>query len=88
MKTHLNANQAGSILYGLGINYHNFGNLCNGKKIIGGWFECDKITIEQKESLQKQFSNVKFMRIQKQYAKEIIKHVILFLSKAEIKRQK
>lgn len=88
MKTHLNANQAGSVLYGLGINYHNFGNLRDGRKIIGGWFECDKITTEQKESLQNQFSNVKFMRIQKQYAKEIIKPVILFLSKAEVKRQK
>lgn len=72
----------------LGVSYHAYGDLKEGRKIVARWFKCDKITKEQKEALQGLDDSVYFITASPEYAPEIKNVLICFKTKAQIKREK
>lgn len=72
----------------IGIRWHEDGVVKNGKDKIADYFKCDAISDEQKEKLNKKFGGwITFSKSQLQYAPEIIKPIILFLSTKEYQRR-
>lgn len=65
-----------SMLNRIGVSYYNFGTTPN----VGYWFQCDKITDEQKQVILESHPKselVKFLGSRKQFAPEIKSSIIL-----------
>jgi hypothetical protein len=75
-------------LYRLGISYHAYGDIKDGRKIVARWFKADKVTKEQKEALQALDDSVYFLSASPEYAPELKSVLICFKTKAQLKREK
>ena len=65
-----------SMLNRIGVSYYNFGTAKN----VGYWFQCDKITDEQKQAIIDSHPKpelLKFLVSRKRYAPEIKSAIIL-----------
>lgn len=77
----------GSTLYTLGLSYYAHGTVKQGRKIQAYFFKlCKPVTPEQLAELRKVFPHVHTGQSQSQYAPELKSSVVLFPSKAELKR--
>jgi hypothetical protein len=80
----------GSILYNRGINYYDYGRLTpkeNKRQITGYYYKLTKpLTDEQLQDIKKDYPHAYTLTSQPLYAPEIIRQVLVFPSKAEIKR--
>lgn len=66
-----------SMLNRIGVSYYNFGTQNN----FGYWFQCDKITEEQKKCILDSHPNpefIQFLGSKKQFAPEIESKIIVF----------
>lgn len=75
-------------LYKLGINYHGYGDLKDGRKVVARWFKADRITAAQKQVLQDLDSSVYFLSSSPEYAPELKSVLICFKTAAQLKREK
>ena len=75
-------------LYKLGINYHSYGDIKDGRKIVARWFKADEVTQEQKEALQALDGSVYFLSASPEYAPEIKNVMVCFKTKSQLKREK
>ena len=80
--------QHGSTLYKHGINYYAHGTIKAERKIYGYFYKLSKpATIEQLEALRAEFPQLETRRSVSQYAPELTASVLVFPSKAQLKRQ-
>lgn len=77
-----------STLYKLGVSYHAYGDIKDGRKIVARWFKSDKVTAEQKEALQALDGSVYFISASPEYAPEIKNVLVCFKTQAQLKREK
>lgn len=87
MKKLLDSDQ-GRTLYKLGVSYHAYGDIKEGRKIVSRWFKADKVTKEQKEALQALDGSAYFLSTSPEYAPEIKNVMICFKTQAQLKREK
>lgn len=87
MKKLLDSDQAPT-LYRLGISYHAYGDIKDGRKIIARWFKADKVTKEQKQALQALDCSVYFLTASPEYAPEIKNVLVCFKTQSQLKREK
>lgn len=79
--------QHGSTLYTLGLSYYAHGTVKQGRKVQAYFYKlCKTATPEQLAELRKVFPYVHTGKSQSQYAPELKASVLVFPSKAEIKR--
>jgi hypothetical protein len=80
--------QHGSTLYNLGVSYYAYGTIKTGRKVYGYFYKLSKpATVEQIEAIRKEYPYVETHRSQSQYAPELTASVLMFPSKAQLKRQ-
>ena len=79
--------QHGSTLYSLGLSYHSYGTIKQGRKVQGYYYKLSKpATSEQIQKLREMFPYVTTGYGYSQYAPELRASILVFPSKAEIKR--
>lgn len=80
--------QHGSTLYSLGLSYYAHGTIKQGRKVQAYFYKLSKpATSEQIQELRKVYPYVSTGYGYNQYAPEIRSSVLIFPSKAELKRQ-
>lgn len=78
----------GSTLYNLGLSYYAHGTIKQGRKTMAYYYKlCKPATPEQIQALRAVFPYVTEGVSRTQYAPELRACVLIFQSKAEIKRQ-
>lgn len=78
----------GSTLYNLGLSYYAYGTIKNGRKVQAYYYKLSKpATSEQIQALREAFPYVSTGYGYSLYAPELRKSVLIFPSKAELKRQ-
>jgi hypothetical protein len=79
--------QHGSTLYNLGLSYYAHGTIKQGRKLQAYFYKLSKpATSEQIQELRKNYPNIYTGYAGSQYAPEQRASVLIFPSKAEIKR--
>jgi hypothetical protein len=79
--------QHGSTLYNLGLSYYAHGTIKQGRKVQAYFYKlCKPATSEQIQELRKSYPHVSTGYGYNQYAPEQRASVLIFPSKAEIKR--
>lgn len=80
--------QHGSTLYNLGLSYYAHGTIKQGRKVQAYFYKmCKAATPEQIQSLRETFPHVTTGYGHSEYAPEIRASVLIFPSKAELKRK-
>lgn len=80
--------QHGSTLYNLGLSYYAHGTIKQGRKVQAYYYKlCKPATLKQMQEIRKAFPHAATGYAQSQYAPELRAGVIIFPSKAELKRQ-
>lgn len=78
----------GSTLYNLGLSYYAYGTIKQGRKVQAYYYKlCKPATPEQTQALQSVFPHVTEGTSRAQYAPELRANVLIFPSKAEMKRK-
>lgn len=77
----------GSTLYNLGLSYYSYGTIKQGRKVQAYFYKLTKpATSEQIQELRKSYHHVSTGYGYNQYAPEQRSSVLIFPSKAELKR--
>jgi hypothetical protein len=80
--------QHGSTLYTLGISYYAHGTIKQGRQVQGYFYKlCKPATAEQLQAARAIFPHMHTGKARSQYAPEICANVLIFSSKAALKRQ-
>ena len=80
--------QHGSTLYNLGLSYYAHGTIKQGRKVQAYYYKlCKPATSEQIQMLRESFPYVTTGYGYSEYAPELRASVLIFPSKAELKRQ-
>ena len=80
--------QHGRRLYALGINYHAFGTLKNGRKVAAYFYKLHTApSSEQLAKLREEFPHVSTGYGFSEFAPELRRVVLIFPSRAELKRK-
>ena len=79
--------QHGSTLYTLGLSYYAHGTVKQGRKVQAYFYKlCKPATPEQLAEVRKVFAHVQTGQSQSQYAPELTASILIFPSKAQLKR--
>ena len=78
----------GSTLYNAGVSYYAHGTIKDGRKTVAYFYKlCKPATLEQLETIRKAHPKMSTGRANSQYAPEVCSSVLIFPSKAQLKRQ-
>lgn len=80
--------ETASTIYRLGISYHGFGILQQGKVQLFDYFKCDKVTQEQIESLRSFCPDLQVKSSSPSYAPEIRNVLLCFPKSAWYRSQR
>lgn len=79
--------QIASFLYSVGVNYHEFGTIKQGKKKVFDYFKAERLTDNQKSLILESIPNCEFKTSSHQYAPEI-KRALICIPVGKIPKKK
>lgn len=70
--------KAGSFLYGIGVNFWEFGTISKGKVKIYDYFKIDAISEDQKAKILEWCKDASFLNSHKEFAPELKAKIVAF----------